>query len=282
VQPVILSIAGSDPSGGAGIQADIRTITANGGYPATAITALTVQNTQGVTSVEPVSASLVAAQVGAVLEDLTVKALKTGMLASSSIVAALADLLESDRSIPLVVDPVIRSSSGAELLDAAGEKLLINRLFPLADLVTPNVPEAESLTGMTIRLPEHAVRAGEAILAMGPRAVLVKGGHLAGAPGTDVLVTENGSREFRGEWIDQEHTHGTGCVLSAAISTHLGRGLALEESIGLARSFLLNTIKHAWPTGKGVGPVDPAFYTRKPALATAWLEMLNADNKGRS
>ncbi len=268
MQPVILSIAGSDPSGGAGIQADIRTITANGGFPATAITALTVQNTLGVTSVEPVSGSLVTAQASAVLQDLAVKSLKTGMLASASIVGAVADLLESFRSLPLVVDPVLRSSSGASLLDAEGEKLLITKLFPLADLVTPNVPEAEKLTGMKIRLPEHAVRAGEMLLAMGPAAVLVKGGHLAGAPGTDLLVTRNGSREFRGNWIDQEHTHGTGCVLSAAISTHLGRGLPLEEAIGLARSFRANAIKYAWPTGEGTGPVDPAFHARKPAGAS--------------
>jgi len=264
-RPVILSIAGSDPSGGAGIQADIQAILANGGVPAAAVAALTVQNSLGVLDTRPVEAAFVAAQAGAVLDDLPVKAVKTGMLGTASTVEAVAVLLEKHPGIPLVVDPVLRSSSGAALLSGEGLNRMVRRLFPLAALVMPNVMEAERLAGRTIRTLEDASAAGVAILEAGARAVLVKGGHLFGEPGTDVLIEGGRESRFPGRWIEQEHTHGTGCVYSAAVATGLGRGMPLEEAVGSAREYVQEAIRHGFRTGAGVGPVDPVFGIRRPA-----------------
>lgn len=259
----ILTIAGSDSSGGAGIQADLKTIAALGAYGASVITAITAQNTRGVRSAEVVSTRLVVEQLRAVFEDLDVAAAKTGMLATQEIVEAVADELERFHPDFLVCDPVMISKTGFALLSDDCIDALRDRLFPLATLVTPNVHEAERLTGRTVRTIAEAEIAGRELLGFGPRAVLVKGGHLSESPATDVLVTPDGARTFPGTWVDTGHTHGTGCTLSAALATALGSGLALEDAIVKAKTFLTEAIRAGEPVGHGISPPNP-FFGRRP------------------
>jgi len=254
----ILTIAGSDPSGGAGVQADIKTISALGGYGMAAITALTVQDTCQVSAVHPVAAPVVKAQVEAVLQDMAPDALKLGMLATAENVAAVAQLLAADaRAIPLVVDPVILSTSGHELLDRRGVAQLISNIFPHVTLLTPNLAEAQRLTGGgEIATLADMRRAGESLRAMGPRAVLVKGGHLTGDRLTDLLISDEGATEFSSARIHSRHTHGTGCALAAAIATGLGQSMALAVAVDRAHRYVHKAISEAPGYGRGKGPLN--------------------------
>jgi len=257
LRPIVLSIAGSDPSGGAGIQADLKAIEANGGYGATAITALTVQNTRGVQSVHEVEPALVRDQVRAVMEDLEVAAVKSGMLGSRGSVAALADALLAWPPRPFVLDPVVASSNGVRLLDPGALREMKGRLLPLASLVTPNVQDVRALTGLEISDVAGAERAGRRLLESGCGAVLVKGGHLEEAHAVDVLVSAAGARVFEAPRIDSPHTHGTGCVYAAAIATWLARGRTLELAVETAKRFVSESIRHGLALGAGHGPTDP-------------------------
>jgi len=259
VIPIVLSIAGSDSSGGAGIQADLKAIVANGGYAATAITAITAQNTREVRAAEPLRPELVREQIEAVFDDLNVAAVKTGMLANGEIVEVVARAL-AERSVRrLVCDPVMISKTGHALLAAEAVTALRERLLPLATLVTPNVHEAQTLAGIEVRSASDAEAAGRRILECGARAVLVKGGHLAGRPAADVLVTPDEVRWYEAEPIDTPHTHGTGCTYAAAIATQLARGRTLGEAVSVAKRFVTEAIRHGRAVGGGHGPTEPFF-----------------------
>ncbi len=257
--PRALTIAGSDSGGGAGIQADLKTFQALGVFGMSAITAVTVQNTKGVSGYEELSPELVADQVRAVVTDIGVDAAKSGMLASVPIVEAVADVLRELQVPNLVVDPVSVSKHGHPLLDEEAVGGLRSEILPLATLVTPNLPEAALLAGFPVQTREEMERAGVAILELGPKAVLVKGGHLEGADATDLLVTADGIEEITGERIDTPHTHGTGCVLSAAIAAHLAVGLDLHSSVLEGKAFVTEAIRAHLEIGNGIGPVNPSF-----------------------
>jgi hydroxymethylpyrimidine kinase/phosphomethylpyrimidine kinase/thiamine-phosphate diphosphorylase len=269
MRPTVLTVAGSDSSGGAGIQADLKAIAACGGYGASAITALTAQNTTGVRASAPVAAEMVRAQLEAVLEDLQVRAVKTGMLATAEVVCTVAAALAARGTAPLVCDPVMVAKSGDSLLDPHAVEALRARLLPLADLLTPNTHEAEVLTGMPVRTLEEAAAAGKALRALGAAAVLVKGGHLPGPRAEDLLVTGEGVRVFAAERLDARHTHGTGCTYGAAIATFLAHGHPLEEAVGRAKTFLTEAIRHGLAVGRGIGPTDPFWDRLRPASPAA-------------
>jgi hydroxymethylpyrimidine/phosphomethylpyrimidine kinase len=252
----VLIVAGSDSSGGAGIQADIKTVTALGAYAMTAITAVTVQNTMGVSDVHAVPSKTVARQMEAVLSDIGADAIKTGMLASAGIVEAAADVLARYDAIPLVVDTVMIAKGGSALVDASGIEAMKRLLLPRATLITPNAPEAAKLTGLDVETPEDLVHAGKMLKDMGARAVLVKGGHLKGDSVTDVLVEADGVHLFRSERITNLSTHGTGCTLASAIATALAQGFFLEAAVTRARSFVQGAIRTGLPFGRGTGPVN--------------------------
>ena len=253
--PRILSIAGSDSSGGAGIQADIKTITMLGGYAMTAITAITAQNTLGVQGVAPISPEMVAQQIASCVEDIGVDAVKIGMLASPEVIAAVAEAL-SGIDAPVVLDPVMIATSGAVLVGPEAVAALREMLFPRAGLLTPNLPELAHLAGR--ELPTHAamVAAAEELAAATGAAVLAKGGHTQSERITDVLVVPGEAPlSFDHARIDTRHTHGTGCTLSSAIATLLGRGESLPEAVRLARQFVLQAIEAAPGYGAGSGPL---------------------------
>ena len=257
-----LTVAGSDSGGGAGIQADLKTFQALGVFGTTAITAVTVQNTKGVSGYEEISPEVVAEQIRAVVTDIGVDAAKTGMLASAPIVEAAAEALRETRVPNLVVDPVFLSKHGHPLLQEDAVEALRRRILPLATLVTPNLPEAEGLAGFPIRSDDDMERAGRAILDLGARAVLVKGGHREGPQATDLLVMADRVEWIEGSRIDTPHTHGTGCVLAAAAAAYLARGEDLAEAVRGAKRFVTGAIRHALPIGQGIGPVDPAWRDR--------------------
>jgi hydroxymethylpyrimidine/phosphomethylpyrimidine kinase len=263
VRKTILTIAGSDSSGGAGIQADLKSIAANGGYGASVITAITAQNTREVIATETIAIPLLEAQLRAVFEDLDIVAVKTGMLGDHEVVEVVAAELSRRGVSTLVVDPVMISKSGHVLLAADAVEALRSRLIPLATLITPNVMEASALSGIDLETMEDAVRAGQQIVENGAAAVLVKGGHLRSSPATDVLVTKDTVRSFAGEWIETPHTHGTGCTYSAAIATHLGAGLPLEEAILKSKQFLTEAIRAGVAVGRGRGPTNPFYFLDK-------------------
>ena len=253
----VLIVAGSDSGGGAGIQADLKTVAALGGYGTTAITALTAQNTLGVFGVHPVPAEFVARQMRTVLEDIGADAIKIGMLGNGEVAEAVADVLETPlaRDIPVVLDPVMGSTSGTVLLDNQGIETLKRRLIPLAYLITPNLMEAEALTGVPARDVEGMHRAASAILAAGGRNVLVKGGHLDGDAIVDLLVGADADQSFTHQRIPSRHTHGTGCTLASAVAVGLAQGVPLEEAVAQARDYLLTLIRSAPGLGKGRGPL---------------------------
>ena len=257
--PRALTIAGSDSGGGAGIQADLKTFQALGVFGMSAITAVTVQNTKGVSGYEELSPDTVADQIRAVVTDIGVDAAKTGMLASAAIVDSVAEVLRELRVANLVVDPVSVSKHGHPLLAEEAVGALRAQILPLATLVTPNLPEAALLAGFPVQTPEDMERAGVAILELGPGAVLVKGGHLVGAGATDLLVTAEGIEPIEGERIDTPHTHGTGCVLSAAITANLARGEELGRSVRDGKVFVTEAIRAHLEIGHGIGPVNPSF-----------------------
>ncbi|OYW30139.1 MAG: bifunctional hydroxymethylpyrimidine kinase/phosphomethylpyrimidine kinase [Caulobacter sp. 12-67-6] len=264
----VLVIAGSDSGGGAGIQADIKTITALGGYAATAITAVTVQNTLGVTGVHPIPLEIIAAQARAVLDDIGADALKTGMLGDVAVVETVAAALDHAKGVPAVVDPVMVAKGGASLLEAAAIGAVKSLMIPRAALLTPNAPEAAALTGLTVETTDDLRRAGEALLAMGARAVLMKGGHILSGEGggervVDILMTAAGETSFEGERIDTRHTHGTGCTLASACATGLAQGLPLEQAVARAWNYVHEAMLRAPGFGAGHGPLDHGWTLRK-------------------
>jgi hydroxymethylpyrimidine/phosphomethylpyrimidine kinase len=251
-----LTIAGSDSGAGAGIQADLKTFAAHRIFGTSAITAITAQNTLGVTAWEALSADLVTAQIEAVAGDIGVNAVKTGMLANAAIVEAVAAAIE-DLELPhVVVDPVMIAKGGDRLLEEDGVEAMRTELLPRAQVITPNVPEAEVLAGMPIRSVEDMRQAGKRILALGPRVVLVKGGHLDGPESIDVACTESGEFELRGPRIPGRNTHGTGCTLSAAIAANLAVGMDPRAALTRAREYLEGAIRHAPDIGRGHGPLN--------------------------
>jgi hydroxymethylpyrimidine/phosphomethylpyrimidine kinase len=264
-RPRALSIAGSDSGGGAGIQADLKTFSALGVFGMTAITAVTVQNTQGVSGYEALSPKTVGDQIRAVVTDIGVDAAKTGMLANAQIVEAVADAVAETTVPNLVVDPVFVSKHGHALLEPDAVDALRSRILPLATLVTPNLHEAAGLAGFEVGSRDLMEDAAEAILAMGPRAVLVKGGHLPGATTADDLFFDGDAMEWIGaERIDTPHTHGTGCTLSSAIASHLARGAPLLEAVRLGKDFVTEAIRHSLALGSGIGPVDQLWSIPHP------------------
>lgn len=252
----ILIVAGSDSSGGAGIQADLKTVTALGGYAATAITALTAQNTQGVFGIVGVEPAFIAQQMRLVLEDIGADCVKTGMLHHATVIDAVVETLNSAASgIPVVVDPVMYAKSGDSLLDPAAQETLIQRLLPRAAVITPNVREAEALSGLTIRDPDDLAAAARRLLELGPAAVLVKGGHLAGETVTDWLVWQGGAEAFAALRTESRNTHGTGCTLASAIATGLAQGMALNAAVRRALAYVQEAIRTAPGLGRGCGPL---------------------------
>jgi len=256
-----LTIAGSDPGGGAGAQADLKTFSAFRVYGMSALTAVTVQNTLGVRGVMAVPPQVVAEQIDAVLEDIGAGAVKTGMLGSAPVIKAIASRLKAHRVKNLVVDPVMYAKSGHALLAPAAAGTLIRELLPLALLVTPNAPEAERLSGLKVRDLAGAKKAARAIRAMGPRYVLVKGGHLPGPVCEDLLYDGRGFTAFRSPRVHTRNTHGTGCTLSAAIASGLALGLPPRQAVAEAGAYVAGAIRHALPLGGGHGPLNHHWRT---------------------
>jgi len=255
--PRALTIAGSDCSGGAGIQADLKTFTVFDVYGMSAITALTAQNTLGVSEIFPVPAEFVRRQIDAVVTDIGVDAAKTGMLANRAIIAAVAAAVREHRIDRLVVDPVIVAQSGASLLEPQARAALRDELLPLAMVATPNAPEAAELLGMSVQTVADLREAARRIVRLGARAALVKGGHLVDGDAVDVLVDGAEIHELRAARIATAHTHGTGCVLSAAITAGLARGRPLIDAVAAAKRFISRAIAAGLAIGKGNGPVNP-------------------------
>ncbi len=259
----VLIVAGSDSGGGAGIQADIKAVTALDGYAMTAITALTAQNTRGVFGVLPVETGFIRQQIELTLTDIGADAVKTGMLATSEVIGAVADALgEYAPGVPIVVDPVMVAKGGAALLRSDAVATLRARLLPLAALLTPNAPEAEALTGLTIRGLDDMKRAGEMLCRAGAAAALVKGGHVAGPRIRDVLVSPAGIEIFEGPRIDSTSTHGTGCTLASAIAAGIAQKLPLRDAVVRARAYVLEAIRSAPGLGHGHGPLNHAHTVR--------------------
>jgi hydroxymethylpyrimidine/phosphomethylpyrimidine kinase len=255
----VLIVAGSDSGGGAGIQADIKTVTALDGYAATAITALTAQNTQGVFGVFPIKADFVRKQIDLVLEDIGADAVKTGMLYDESIINALADGLEHyGKPLKLVVDPVMLAKGGAPLIDPNAVAALKRRIINLSTIITPNLLEAEKLAGMSIRTVDDMEHAALSLLTLGCEAALITGGHLESQVLTDVLATSRGVQRFRSDRIPTKHTHGTGCTLASAIATSLAQGMQIEEAVERARAYVRRAIETAPNYGRGQGPINHA------------------------
>lgn len=254
----VLIIAGSDSGGGAGIQADIKAVSALDGYAMTAITALTAQNTLGVHGVYPIDPAFVVQQMRVVMEDIGADAVKVGMLATAEVIEAVAGAyIEHAVNIPLVIDPVMVAKGGHALLADTAELTLKKRLLPLAAIVTPNLPEARALTGIEIRDLDGMRRAADLIRTFGPKAVLLKGGHMDGDLVQDLLVTEDGAEEvFEGPRVHTPHTHGTGCTLASAIATGIAQGLGIRDAVARARAYVMQAILTAPGLGHGHGPLN--------------------------
>jgi len=259
----VLIIAGSDPGGGAGIQGDIKTVTALRGYASAAITALTAQNTQGVYGIHDVPPAFIRQQITLVLEDIGTDAIKTGMLHTAEVIEAIADTFTPYRHIPFVLDPVMFAKGGAALLKPEATATLKTRLIPLAYIVTPNIPEAAYLAGMDIRSTDDMLQAARHILQLGCKAIFLKGGHLDGDTIYDMLVTAEGSQLFEQPRLHTTHTHGTGCTLASAIATGLAQGMALDDAVARARRYVRLAIEHAPGLGKGHGPLGHAHTVGK-------------------
>ncbi len=256
----ILTIAGSDSSGGAGIQADLKTITALGGYGMSAITALTAQNTQGVFEIVACDPAFVSLQIDLVLSDIGADVIKTGMLFNHAIIASVADMLKLYPHIPYIIDPVMVSTSGSVLLKEDAIESLIELLIPQAALVTPNIPEAELLAEMNIRNRDDMQNAGERILKMGAKAVLIKGGHGRHQTIDDMLICSDKPMViYEHPRIGTKHTHGTGCTLASAIATFIAQEHTLEEAVRLAGDYVAGAITHAPGFGKGNGPLNHSW-----------------------
>ena len=253
----IMTIAGSDSGGGAGIQGDIKTITSLGGYATSAITAITAQNTLGVKSVLNISINMIEEQITAILEDIGTDAIKIGMLSNEKIIHCVVKLLSNlKKKIPIVLDPVMVAKGGHKLLDTGAETALINELMPLCTIITPNIPEAEVITGIKINDALDLENAGRSIIDMGINNVLMKGGHLNSSKLTDVLITNNNIEYFNNNKINTKNSHGTGCTLSSAIACGLGQKLTLKESVKRAHLYVYKSILNAPNIGKGNGPLN--------------------------
>ncbi len=253
--PTALTIAGSESGGGAGIQADLKTFAALGVYGTSALTAITAQNTVGVTAVHEIPTETIAAQIEAVISDIGADAVKTGMLSSSAIVETVAQELKRHRVERLVVDPVMIAKSGDSLLQPEAVKALISELLPQAAVVTPNIPEAEVLTGLTIITLEDMRHAAELIVEMGARNVVVKGGHLAG-PATDLFYDGAQFKEFTAPRIDTANTHGTGCTFASAVAAGLACDMSVFDSVAQAKEYVTEAILNSFPIGQGHGPLN--------------------------
>lgn len=269
----VLSIAGSDSGGGAGIQADLKTILSLGGYGMSVITSVTAQNSLGIQGVMPVAPEFVALQLDSVLSDIGADVVKTGMLISADIVNVVADKMSEYGMEKLVVDPVMYSKNGTALLDEAGKEAIVTELFPLTYLLTPNIPEAERFTGIRITGVPSMQKAAAKLKKMGPRYVLVTGGHLKDSP-VDVLHDGFNHYEFSVQRVRTRHTHGTGCTLASAVATLLARGLPLMECIDQAKRYLYRALRFSLGIGKGIGPCNHfASITREIARANVVEEL---------
>jgi hydroxymethylpyrimidine/phosphomethylpyrimidine kinase len=263
--PCVLAIAGSDSAGGAGIQADLKTMLALGVHGMSVVCAVTAQNSVGVQGYWEMPTEAVQAQLDSVLGDIGVHAVKTGMLASAPIVATVCGALSSTAA-PIVVDPVAVSKHGDSLLSAGTLDAVKELLLPLATVVTPNLLEAELITGMTITDEAGMRRAAEAICSLGPRWVLVKGGHLPGNP-VDLLFDGTRATRFPGHRVPSRHTHGTGCTLASAIASYLALGAQMPDAVESAKDYVTGAISGGFPLGAGIGPVDHGWRIRQPAEA---------------
>ena len=262
VNPVAraMTIAGSDSGGGAGVQADLKTFAALGVYGTSVLTAVTAQNTLGVTAVHQVPAQTIAAQIDAVLTDIGAGAVKTGMLASSPIIECVVSQI-GRHSVPwLVVDPVMIAKSGDPLLEKTAIETLRSRLVPAASVITPNIPEAETLTGMNITSDSEARAAAEKLVGMGAKSVVIKGGHREG-PAVDLFYDGAQFHEFTNERIDTPNTHGTGCTFASAIAAGLAKGLPLFDAVAMAKDYVTEAIRRSFPIGQGHGPLNHFYKT---------------------
>ncbi len=272
--PCILTMAGSDSGGGAGIQADLKTITVLGGFGMSAVTALTAQNTQSVVEARPLPGEFVLKQIETIASDLPIHAAKTGMLANQEIIEAVARGIRQFKIRPLVVDPVLVSKGGHSLLEDSARECLIRNLFPLAALITPNLPEASLLSGLPVESEDQCKDAALKLYDMGPEAVLIKGGHGKGEDSVDILYDGTGFTQYASRRLDTPNTHGTGCTFSAAIATLLGKGHPLKEAVGEAKRFITDAIRFSLPIGKGHGPTNPRAASFRDAERFHVLEAL--------
>ena len=259
--PVVLTIAGFDPGSGAGITADIKTIAAHGCYGVACITALTVQSTGGVRRVETVDAGLVTETLAELASDVEIAAVHVGMLGSGRVVRAVADFLAQQKLPGIVLDPILKSSSGADLLDAAGARLLTEKLIPLATVLTPNVDEASALTGLPVTDPEQMRAAARKLHEMGASAVVITGGHLEKAIDLLSFTSSRGIQQelFKSARLKSNSTHGTGCAFATAVACHLALGRGLPEAVLLAKAYVAAAISNAHPLGRGIGPVHHLY-----------------------
>lgn len=277
----ILIIAGSDSSGGAGLQADIKTCAAFGAYSACAVTAVTVQNTEGVSAVELIPADIVRGQIRAVLHDIGADVIKIGMLGSAEIAEVVAEEIKNSDAY-IVLDPVMVATSGDRLLSEDAVAVIRDKLLPLCDVVTPNVPEAALLTGLPVSDAEEMAAAGEALIKMGAYAALMKGGHLDMKSVIDILVTEEGSQIMSGPRLYTRHTHGTGCTLASAVAAGLALGQPLELAVETAREYLFEAIRTAPKFGKGHGPLNHGLADLSASEEGAAPEAKSAEEKTKN
>ena len=259
--PVVLTIAGFDPSSGAGVTADIKTIAAHGCYGVSCITALTVQSTKGVKKVEPVNAELVTETLVELSADVEIAAVHIGMLGSGKVTRAVADFLAKEKPPNVVLDPILKSTSGASLLDPAGSRLLMERILPISAVVTPNVDEASAMTGLAVTNPDQMRAAAARLHEMGAAAVVVTGGHLDKAIDLLSFKTRRGVEQeiFKSERQRSNSTHGTGCAFATAIACHLAQDRGLPEAVLLAKAYVAAAISNAHPMGRGIGPVHHLY-----------------------
>lgn len=274
-----LTIAGSDSSGGAGIQADIKTMTANGVFAMSAVTALTAQNTTGVTGIMEVSPEFLREQIDCIFTDIRPDAVKIGMVSSSGLITAIADKLEEYQAENIVVDPVMVATSGAKLISDDAVATLKARLLPIADVLTPNIPETEVLSGMEVKTEEDMVKAAEEISGRYHCAVLVKGGHQLN-DANDLLYQNGKCRWFYGKRIDNPNTHGTGCTLSSAIASNLAKGFSMDESVERAKEYISGALGAMLDLGRGSGPMNHAFDITGRFVLEAGEKQEDVEKKG--